>query len=295
MSELAELQRHRTTVDTAGGPVSVVDTGGDLPVAVFVHGVGTSSLLWRNLIPLVAAERRCVAPDLPLHGDTPMDPDWPVSLRSLADFVLATLDAMGLDEYDLVANDTGGAVTQIVAASAPHRVRSLTLTNCETHDNVPPKAFLPAVLAARAGLLARQGRKLVGNTERARKRLYGSGYQDVTVLPDDVIEAWVTANWGTPERAKLFQRWIASLRPDDLLAVEPELRRLQAPTLVAWGDDDVFFKPKWARWLVETIPGAGEVTWIEGGRLFHPDERAADLAPPLLAHWASASAATAAA
>jgi pimeloyl-ACP methyl ester carboxylesterase len=294
MSALADLERHRTTVATTGGPVSVVDTGGDLPVAVFVHGVGTSSLLWRNVIPLVAGQRRCVAPDLPLHGDTPMDPDAPISLGVLADFVRTTLDAMGIDRYDLVANDTGGAVAQIVAARAPRRLRSLTLTNCETHDNVPPRAFLPAVLAARAGLLARQGPKLVGDIPRARTRIYRSGYADVTALPEEVVEIWVRANWGTPERAKLFQRWIASLRADDLLAVEPELRRLEAPTLVAWGTDDVFFKPRWARWLVETIPGAREVTWVEGGRLFHPDERAADLAPALLAHWAAALSAAAA-
>jgi pimeloyl-ACP methyl ester carboxylesterase len=286
---LADFEDHRTTVATASGPVSVVDTGGGLPVAVLVHGVGTSSLLWRNLVPLVAGSRRCVAPDLPLHGQTPMDPDQPISLRVLADFVLTTIDAMGIDRYDLVANDTGGAVAQIVAASAPHRLRSLILTNCETHDNVPPKAFLPAVLAARAGLLARQGAKLVDDIPRARKRLYRSGYADVTALPLEIVETWVQANWGTPERSRLFERWIASLRADDLLAVEPELRRLAAPTLVVWGDDDRFFKPKWARWLVETIPGARDVTWIEGGRLFHPDERAADLAAALLAHWASAA------
>src|SRR3954470_6453696 len=124
MSAPSSLDRDRTTVGTASGPVSVVDTGGDRPVAVFVHGVGTSSALWRNLVPLVTAERRCVAPDLPLHGGTPMSPDWKVSLGALADFVLATLDSMGIERYDLIANDTGGAVAQIMAAAAPHRLRS---------------------------------------------------------------------------------------------------------------------------------------------------------------------------
>jgi pimeloyl-ACP methyl ester carboxylesterase len=289
MSSLDDLDRHRATVPTPTGPVSVVDTGGDAPVAVFVHGVGTSSALWRNVIPLVAGDRRCVAVDLPNHGGTPMAPDQAVSLRWLADVVLGTLDAMGLDRYDLVANDTGGAVAQIVTAMAPERVRTLALTNCETHDNVPPKAFLPAVLAARAGLLARRGPKLLGDLRKARKLVYGAGYEDVTALPEEVVEHWLTAVYGTPERARSFQRMIAAMRPDDLLAVEPVLRRLEAPTLVAWGTKDVFFKPKWARWLVETIPGAREVTWIEGGRLFHPDERAAELAPPLLAHWAAAA------
>jgi pimeloyl-ACP methyl ester carboxylesterase len=289
MSSLTALERDRRMVESATGPVNVVDTGGDGPVAVFVHGVGTSSALWRNLLPHLRDLRRCVAPDLPLHGGTPMRPDQEVSLRALADFVLGTLDAMGVADYDLVANDTGGAVAQIVAASAPERVRTLTLTNCETHDNVPPKAFLPTVLLARSGLLARRGPKLLEDMRRARKAVYGSGYADITTLPEEVVEAWLRPVFGTPERARQFQRWITSLRPDDLLAVEPALRQLEAPTLVAWGTDDVFFKPKWARWLVDTIPGAQYVTWIEGGRLFFPDERAADLAPAVRRLWSAAS------
>ena len=75
------------------------------------------------------------------------------------------------------------------------------------------------------------------------------------------------------------------MRADDLLAVEPQLRRREAPTLVAWGTSDVFFNRRWAEWLVETIPGARRVDRVEGGRLFFPDERADELAPLLLAHW----------
>src|SRR3954452_15487223 len=106
MSTAPDHERQPATVTTARGQASVGDTGGDAPVAVFVHGLGTSSTLWRNLVPLVGADRRCVAPDLPLHGGTPLAPEHPVSLRALADFVLATLDAMGVEGYDLVANDT---------------------------------------------------------------------------------------------------------------------------------------------------------------------------------------------
>ena len=61
------------------------------------------------------------------------------------------------------------------------------------------------------------------------------------------------------------------------------------PTLIVWGTDDAFFHLKWGRWLRDTIPGATELVEIEGGRLFFPDERAAELtaslpisaAPPL--------------
>jgi pimeloyl-ACP methyl ester carboxylesterase len=61
---------------------------------------------------------------------------------------------LGLDRIDLVGNDTGGAVAQIVAASHPELLRSLVLTNCDTEGNFPPQAFMPVIEAAMRGEIA---------------------------------------------------------------------------------------------------------------------------------------------
>jgi len=50
-----------------------------------VHGVGTSSYLWRNVIAQLDGERRCLAVDLPLHGYTPAAADQDFTLPGLAD------------------------------------------------------------------------------------------------------------------------------------------------------------------------------------------------------------------
>ena len=76
-----------------------------------------------------------------------------------------------------------------------------------------------------------------------------------------------------------------SVRARDLLAAEPALARLQVPTLIVWGTGDMFFKPKWAYWLRDTIPGATEVIEFDGARLFFPDERAAEFTAALCRHW----------
>ena len=70
---LAEYDSNRQVASTKSGPVGCVDVGSGRP-ALFVHGVGTSGLLWRNVIGALKAERRCVALDLPLHGRTPVGP-----------------------------------------------------------------------------------------------------------------------------------------------------------------------------------------------------------------------------
>jgi len=284
-SEMERLDKHRSQVRTRSGPASYVDTGGPGRPVLFVHGVGTSSYLWRNVISQLDGERRCVAFDLPLHGYTPAAADQDFTLPGLARFIADCCDALELSDFDMVANDTGGAVTQVFAAGHAERLHTLTLTNCEAHDNVPPKALLPAVLLARMGLYALLAPRLARNVTRARKRIYGTTYQDIANLPEEIARVWLEAQAGTAEAARQSQRLLTSLHARDLLAVEPALARLQVPTLIVWGTSDMFFRRKWAYWLRDTIPGATEVVEIDGGRLFFPDERAAELTAALRRHW----------
>ena len=65
------LERKTATVD--GERIAYVDAGdGGAPTALFVHGVLVNADLWRNVIFDVADLRRCIAPDLPAHGASPV-------------------------------------------------------------------------------------------------------------------------------------------------------------------------------------------------------------------------------
>ena len=281
-----QFDQYRTELHTRSGPVSCVDTGGGGVPVLFLHGVGTSSYLWRNVFAELDGDRRCVAVDLPLHGRTPAEPDQDFSLSALARFVADCCDALGAGRVDLVANDTGGAVAQVFAAQYAERLNSLTLTNCEAHDNVPATAFLPTVLLARAGMLARTGPRLLNDLPRARALIYGVGYQDVHTLPVEIVRANLTPLIGTPEAARQFQRFLTSQRARDLLEVEPALATVRVPTVIVWGAADIFFRRKWAYRLRDTIPGASRVVEIHGGKMFFPDERAREFAATLRRHWA---------
>jgi pimeloyl-ACP methyl ester carboxylesterase len=275
----------RGHIRTRSGSVSYIDTGGPGRAVLFVHGLGTSSYLWRHVIGQLDGQRRCVAVDLPLHGQTPAAAGQDFSLPGLARFLADFCDALELTDVDLVANDTGGAISQVFAAGHAERLHTFTLTNCETHDNLPPMAFLPTILLARMGLFARIAPRLARDIHRARKRVYGPGYQDVSNLPEDIARAWLEPLLGTRQSAREYQRLLRSLHARDLLAAEPALARLQVPTLIVWGTGDIFFRRKWAYWLRDTIPGATEVVEIAGARLFFPDERATELTAALRRHW----------
>ena len=198
-SEMERLDKHRSQLQTPSGPVSYVDTGGPGRPVLFVHGVGSSSYLWRNVIERLDGERRCVAFDLPLHGYTPAAAGQDFTLPGLARFIAGCCDALELADVDLVANDTGGAVSQVFAASHAERLHTLTLTNCEAHDNMPPRALLPAVLLARMGLLARLAPRLMApGNPRTAKRVYGRVYADIAKLPAEIARVWLEAQAGTP-------------------------------------------------------------------------------------------------
>src|SRR5438067_5066212 len=114
------------------GEIEYRSTGGGPPV-VFAHGVGLNGDLWRRVAPAVAAAGfRCVVPDLPLGGHSvPLSGAPDMSLPGLADILGGLLDALDLHDVTLVANDTGGAVTQALIGRRPPRVGRLVLTSCD--------------------------------------------------------------------------------------------------------------------------------------------------------------------
>jgi pimeloyl-ACP methyl ester carboxylesterase len=132
------------SVETPSGRISYTSAGSG-PVALFVHGVVLNKHLWRHQLAGLSDIRRCIAVDLLAHGDTEIAPDQDVSVTANAKMLKEVLGALKIDQVDLVGNDSGGGIAQIFAALNPERVRTLTLTNCDAHDNWPPEAFKPFV------------------------------------------------------------------------------------------------------------------------------------------------------
>ncbi len=287
--QLSELNAHRHTAVTRSGEISYLDIGAG-PVALFVHGIASNAYLWRHVIGAVAAQRRCVALDLPLHGQSPVTAGQDLSLAALAAGLEDFCEALGLSGIDLVANDTGGAIAQIFAARQPGRLATFTLTNCDTQDDMPPDAMKPLIELAAAGQLAPTAVAMLADLDAAAQASFGSAYEHLDQVDRDVIRSYLEPIAGTLERARHFERLLTSLDAGDLRAVEPRLRELTVPTLLVWGTGDTFFDVSTAYWLRDTIPGATGVITVDGARLFFPEERPMDLVPHLERHWAAAAA-----
>jgi pimeloyl-ACP methyl ester carboxylesterase len=272
---------HRRSLATPSGEIACTEFG-EGPAAVFVHGLGTSGALWRQVIGDLSGTSRCIAVDLPAHGASPARQD--MSVAALAEALADLWDSLGLGQADLIGNDTGGAIAQVFAARHPLKLRSLTLTNCDCEGNFPPPDFAPFVEQARQGAVAPQLVEFAANPETWSAHPLSVGYQYPDRVPRDAWRDYLTWQM-TIERARDLERLVASLDAADIEAVGGQLRTLDVPTLLVWGTADTNFPVKWAYHLRDLIPGAREVVEIDGAKLFFPEERPADLVPHLRRHW----------
>ncbi len=284
MSEKKSSPVHRS-VQTASGRISYTEQGSG-PVALFVHGVLLNGYLWRHQLEDLSDVRRCIAVDLLAHGDTEIAPDQDVSVTANAKMLKEFLDALHIDKVDLVGNDSGGGIAQIFAALNPERVRSLTLTDCDTHDNWPPEAFKPFVAMAAAGGLRGTLETMLSDKGVYRSpQALGPAYEHPEQLSDDSIESYLRPFVKTEQRTRDLQRFLAAFDNKHTLAIEAKLKTLQAPTLIVWGTDDVYFDVKWSHWLAENIPGTRRRVELQGARIFFPEERWQEFNKELRAHW----------
>ncbi|HVY82704.1 MAG TPA: alpha/beta hydrolase [Steroidobacteraceae bacterium] len=275
----------RHSVRTASGRINYIEKGKG-PVALFVHGVLLNSHLWRHQLAELSDIRRCIAVDLLAHGDTEIAPDQDVSVTANAKMLREFLDALNIDRVDLVGNDSGGGIAQIFAALNPQRVRSLTLTDCDTHDNWPPEPFKPFLAMAAAGGLRDTLEAMLADKSVYRSpQALGPAYEHPDRVSDESIERYLRPFVRTEQRTRDFQRFLAAFDNSHTVSIEGRLKTLKAPTLIVWGTDDIYFDVKWSHWLAQTIPGTRKRVELPGARIFFPEERWEAFNRELREHW----------
>ena len=115
----------RRTVDVLGARMAYIDEGQGDPI-LFLHGNPTSSYLWRNVIPHVRSQGRCIAPDLIGMGRSDK-PDIGYRFVDHARYLAAFLEALELRRIALVVHDWGSALGLDWAMRHADRVRGLAM------------------------------------------------------------------------------------------------------------------------------------------------------------------------
>jgi pimeloyl-ACP methyl ester carboxylesterase len=263
----------RRYVDAPVGRIAYVERGSG-PAALFLHGLPLNGFHWRGALERLSPHRRCIAPDFMGMGYTEVSAQQDLSPQAQADMLVAFLDALAIEDVDLVANDSGGTIAQLFAVQQPERVRTMLLTNCDVHENCPPVQMRNSINAAKAGTYHEKMQRHLDDHVYARseKGIIGSAYMHPSNVTDEAIDYYFAPLVASPLRRSQLNGYLAALDPNPLLAIEPSLRRLNTPTRMVWGTADALFPVVWATWLDRTLPGSRGIRLVEGGKLFWPEE-----------------------
>ncbi|MFQ6396688.1 alpha/beta fold hydrolase [Nocardia sp. KC 131] len=258
-------------VDLPGGRIRYHDTGEGAPV-VFVHGLLVNADLWRKVVPAVAAAgHRCLTPDLPLGSHSIPVPDADLTPTGVADLIAAFLERLDLNDVTLVANDTGGAITQILLTRNPARIGRVVLASVDSYES-----FFPQPLAA-LPLLARIPGSLRPLTElmriRALHRLpIAFGWASKYPVPPEIVDSYLLPSRNSAAIRKDLRRFIKSVHRRYTLEAATRFPSVRIPVLVAWAREDKFFPVSFAERLAGDLPNA-TLKFIDDSYTFLPEDQ----------------------
>lgn len=270
MSRSPELGEERRT-QVGGVTIRYRERGGGRPI-VFVGGLLTNGDLWRKVVPALSRGYRCIAPDWPLgaHAD-PAPPGADLSPPGLARLIAAFCDQLDLEDVTLVANDTGGALAQILVAEQPERLARLVLTSCDAFESFFPPTFrYLQVLAHVPGsmLLAAQALRLAW----VRDLPIVFGRLSKRPLERDLADSFIEP----ARRSRGVRRDLAEVlrRVDSSFTLEAarELREFSRPVLIAWAEDGRIFPRDHGERLAELFPDA-RFALVEDACAYVPEDR----------------------
>ncbi len=280
---VAAFAAERRFAELPQGRIAYVDRGKG-PGALFLHGFPLNGYQWRGALDRLSAQRRCIVPDCLGLGYSEPAPGQDLRAPAQAQMIVALLDKLSIDRVDVVANDSGCAVAQLLLARHGQRVRSALLTNGDTEPDCPPQAVLGVIEAAKAGTFADSFQPCLDDKDLCRRpgQLGGDTFTFPERLRDDTIEMYLAPLAAHPARSNAYGR---AAEGNPLAGISTSLRRVQAPVRIVWGTGDTIFKPDMPDYLDELFPNSRGVRRVPGAKLFFPEEYPDLIASELQALW----------
>jgi pimeloyl-ACP methyl ester carboxylesterase len=220
-------------IEIDGRMVHVVDTGGDGPPLLFLHGLGG---VWQNWLLNIAAfmgTHRCVTLDLPGFGQSEM-PIGDISIPLFAKTADAVCEQLGLDNPVVLGNSMGGFVGAELALSFPTRVDKLVLVSAAglSTEYVKREPVL-ATARAWAALTTRAGARADAIIKRPRLRRVA--LQAVVRYPEKLsvpLTTELVRGAGSPGFNHAFRALLS-------YSFRDKLDRIEVPVLIVWGRNDI--------------------------------------------------------
>lgn len=209
-------------------------------VLILLHGVADSCVAFEPMIPFLSNEFRSLAVTLRGHGDAGK-PETGYSTNDFVEDLVLFLDKLGIEKAVLLGASSGGFPTRSFAAAYPERTEGLILLGS------------PATLGDKPGVVKVWNEVislLTDPVDESFVRRFAQGLETENI-PPDFLEVMLKENLKVPSRV-----WIETIRG---LMNEPfpgSLGKIEAQTLILWGDQDVISTREDQQILEKLIPNA---------------------------------------
>ncbi|GAE94824.1 hydrolase [Gracilibacillus boraciitolerans JCM 21714] len=240
----------------------------DAPVILLLHGFPTSSHMFRELIPELAAHYHVIAPDLPGFGNTVAPPreNFQYTFENLSGVIKRFTDVIGLNRYALYVFDYGAPVGYRLAVAQPERITAIISQNGNAYKEGfsdewggPWEAYWHTPTTENREACKES---LAPETIRNFQYLHGTDVSDVS--PDGyTLDIAYMARPGAEEiQLDLILDYKSNIKcyPD----FQSYFREYQPPFLAVWGKNDPAFLPAGAEAYRQDIPSA-EIHLLDTG------------------------------
>ncbi|AUQ60700.1 Haloalkane dehalogenase (plasmid) [Phaeobacter inhibens] len=216
----------------------------DNPTVLLLHGFPTSSHMFRELIPELAAKYHVIAPDYPGFGasDMPDAASYDYSFANAADIVTQLIDAKGVDDYAVYLMDYGAPVGYRMFAEHPERVTGFIIQNGNAYEE-GLRDFWDPIKAYWAEPSSENGNALRGFlTMEATVWQFTHGVGDVSkVSPDNFWHVQYLLDRPGNQEVQLEMFLDYGTNVDEYAKWQAMFREHQPPALIVWGQNDQIF------------------------------------------------------
>lgn len=277
---------HRDVV-ARGVRFHVAEAGAGPPI-VLVHGWPQHWYAWRHLIPDLARDHRVICPDLRGFGWSDA-PAGDYEKQTLAEDLVALVDALGHERVRLVGHDWGGFASFLACIEHPERFERLLALDIIHPWFKPPRPTPGAIArASYQALLATpiMGERLLRNTPLVKTIITKGSHPDAR-WEEAELEAFA-GSLRDPAHARASSALYRTFLRRELGAMAKgryDGRRLTVPTLLLTGDADPVVAIDRIRDLPDHADDA-RVEVVEGSGHFLPEERPEAVLAALRSHFA---------
>jgi 2-hydroxymuconate-semialdehyde hydrolase len=260
----APLARTKRKIRTFAGDIAYLRKGQGPPL-LLVHGIPSSSYLWRDVIDPLSTTFDVLAPDLLGFGDSDKRLDADLSIAAQARYMVAFMESFGLHQAAVVGHDIGGGLAQLMAVDEPERVARLILIDSVVDDNWP--------VADIARLKEPVWDQIMVNIDLRngfRKGLEAGMVTEGRVT-EELVDEWTRPFQDLGGR-RAYLRAARALNNRDLTSQSKRIEELETPTLILWGANDKFLESRWADTLKHKLRDS-TVEIIDPGGHFLPLDR----------------------